>query len=165
MTTASPLYRHRALLLGVAHLSPTGKGSLRLEAQGLFTKRARPLGRRHLRPGLYQVALWPRTDLEGFVSSVTVASWSLLRPAPIGEVPSTPLRFTLLGEWQGEEEGLGRVLVVPLDSARVPSFSLSFLLACPPPPIEGAVVAFGRVERGRLVAEGLVPLCLREPGG
>lgn len=92
MTTASPLYRHRALLLGVAHLSPTGKGSLRLEAQGLFTKRARPLGRRHLRPGLYQVALWPRTDLEGFVSSVTVASWSLLRPAPIGEVPSTVVK-------------------------------------------------------------------------
>jgi hypothetical protein len=47
---------------------------LRLEANGLFTLRARgKKGVRVLEPGLYRVVLWPRTDREGFVVQVVVA--------------------------------------------------------------------------------------------
>jgi len=71
---------HRAVLLGTAHLPRLeGQGSLRLEANGLFTLRAK--GKKGVsvpEPGLYRVVLWPRTDREGFVTQVVVSQADLL---------------------------------------------------------------------------------------
>jgi hypothetical protein len=109
----------------VVHLSPLpGTASLRLEGQGLFSKRVRaPRGLREgLVPGLYRVVLHPRTDGEGFLTGLHLAHRELLSPAPVGEAPGEPLRFLL----------------------RRPHLA---------PAPGGLVLALGRVERGRLVGE------------
>jgi len=88
----------------VVHPSPLpGAVSLRLEGQGLFSKRVRAPGglREGLVPGLYRVVLHPRTDGEGFLTGLHLAHRELLSPAPLGEAPGEPLRFLLLGEWLG----------------------------------------------------------------
>jgi len=83
--------------------------NLRLEGQGLFSKRVRaPRGLREgLVPGLYRVVLHPRTDGEGFLTGLHLAHRELLSPAPLGEAPGEPLRFLLLGEWLGGWAGCG----------------------------------------------------------
>lgn len=144
--------KHRAVIHGEAHLSPRGRGRVRLEAQGLFTRRAVALGGGRLEPGLYRVHLWFRTDLEGLVAQVAVPKRELLAQVPVGFTPGVPLRFFVLGEWLGAEEGVGRVRVVP---AKAPAFVVSFLAVRPHPlpPAGNLVAVFGRVERGRLLGE------------
>jgi hypothetical protein len=120
----------------VAHLSPLPeRASLRLEAQGLFSKQVRAQRglREGLVPGLYRVVLHPRTDGEGFLTELRLAHWELLSPAPVGEAPGEPLRFLLLGEWLGAWEGLGRVRVVPKlkEEPEARPFVLRFLLRRP----------------------------------
>jgi hypothetical protein len=155
-----PPVGHLAQVRGVVHLSPLpGAVSLRLEGQGLFSKRVRaPRGLREgLVPGLYRVVLHPRTDGEGFLTGLHLAHRELLSPAPVGEVPGEPLRFLLLGEWLGAWAGLGRVWVVPgpKEEPETRPFVLRFLLRRPhlAPAPGGLVLALGRVERGRLVGE------------
>ncbi|MCS7219580.1 MAG: hypothetical protein NZ846_11550 [Thermus sp.] len=152
---------HQALLEGVAHLSPTSRARyLRLEARGLFTARALPLGGVRLRgPGLYRVHLWPRTDREGFVVGVQVVKARFLEEAPVGAVPGEPLRFRLVGRWLGAWEGLGRILVVPQDPLEVRPFPVRFLLRRPgeAPPPGGLALARGVLRSGRLVGE-VVPM-------
>lgn len=151
----------------MVHLSPLpGAASLRLEGQGLFSKRVRaPRGLREgLVPGLYRVVLHPRTDGEGFLTGLHLAHRELLSPAPVGEAPGEPLSFLLLGEWLGAWAGLGRVRVVP-GPKREPEtrpFVLRFLLRRPhlAPAPGGLVLALGRVERGGLVGEAF-PLTSR----
>jgi hypothetical protein len=146
---------HRAVLLGTVHLSRLkGRGSLRLEANGLFTLRARGnRGVRVLEPGLYRVVLWPRTDREGFVTQVVVAQAQLLSPAPVGTTPLKPLVFHLLGRWLGTWDGIGLVEVVPKDPLEVRPFAVRFLVKSPEeaPSPGGVVRVKGRVERGRLI--------------
>ncbi|ETN87624.1 hypothetical protein [Thermus sp. NMX2.A1] len=152
---------HKAFLHGVAHLSPSGCGrSLRLEARGLFTLRARFLGGKGPGTGFHQVVLWFRTDREGFVTEVVVAHWSLLAPAPVGSLPDEPLRFSLLGEWLGAHEGVGRVWVVPKDPEEAPPFPVRFLPVRPHlvPAPGGLALVLGRVERGRLLGEEVLLL-------
>ena len=77
----------------MVHLFPLpGAVSLRLEGQGLFSKRVRaPRGLREgLVPGLYRVVLHPRTDREGFLTGLHLAHRELLSPAPLGEVLGEP---------------------------------------------------------------------------
>lgn len=76
--------------------------NLRLEGQGLFSKRVRaPRGLREgLVPGLYRVVLHPRTDGEGFLTGL---HRELLSPAPLGEVPGEPLRFLVQPRVPGDE--------------------------------------------------------------
>jgi len=146
---------HRAVLLGTAHLSRLkGRGSLRLEANGLFTLRAK--GKKGVRvpePGLYRVVLWPRTDREGFVTQVVVAQAQLLSPAPVGTTPLKPLVFHLMGKWLGAWDGIGLVEVVPKDPLEVRPFAVRFLVKSPEeaPSPGGVVRVKGRVERGRLI--------------
>jgi hypothetical protein len=129
---------------------------LRLEANGLFTLRAK--GRKGVRiaePGLYRVVLWPRTDREGFVTQVVVAQAQLLSPAPVGTTPLKPLTFHLLGKWLGVWDGIGLVEVVPKDPLEVRPFAVRFLVKRPEeaPSPGGVVRVRGRVERGRLIGE------------
>ena len=89
----------------MVHLSPIpGAVSLRLEGQGLFSKRVRaPRGLREgLVPGLYRVALHPRTDGEGFLTGLHLAHRELLSPAPVGEVPGSPFASSAYAvAWDG----------------------------------------------------------------
>ncbi len=145
---------HQALLLGLAHLSP-GRGGLRLEARGLLARRvqARPGLPRPATPGLYRVALWPRTDSEGFATRVILAGHTLREEAPIGTVPEAPLTFRLRGLWLGVHEGVARILIVPKDPLETPPFVVRFLHRgeAPDLPPRATVAAEGGVERGRLI--------------
>jgi hypothetical protein len=155
---------HRAVLLGRAHLSRLReRGSLRLEANGLFTLRARgKKGVRVTEPGLYRVVLWPRTDGEGFVTRVMVAQAYLRSPAPVGTMPPKPLVFYLQGRWLGVWDGIGWVEVLPKDPLKVPPFTVRFLVKRPEaaPGPGGVVSVRGWVERGRLIGEALSPVSL-----
>lgn len=161
---------HRAYLFGLAHLSRLRNApSLRLEAQGLFSKRVRSLSLGGLVPGVYWVRLWFRTDREGFVTQLWVVERRLLFGAPtprmnryqvpVGGVAGLPpLEFSLRGEWLGAHGGVGRVLIRPQDPLETPPFVVRFLLRrhhwAPKP--GGVAVVRGHLERGRLVGEVLL---------
>ncbi|RTH97762.1 hypothetical protein CSW31_11460, partial [Thermus scotoductus] len=107
----APWPPHRAHLEGPAHLSRLpGRKVLRLEALGLFARLRRfwcPK-KEVFPPGLFWVRLHLRTDGEGFATSLHLAACRPLGEAPVGTLPGEPLGFTLLGEWLGALEGVGR---------------------------------------------------------
>ena len=158
----TPWPLHRAHLEGPAHLSRLpGRKVLRLEALGLFARLRRfwcPK-KEVFPPGLFWVRLHLRTDGEGFATSLHLAACRPLGEAPVEAFPGEPLAFTLLGEWLGALEGVGRVRV------RLPGeapFVVRFLARKPHllPAPGGLVLALGVVERGRLLGEAVLRLPL-----
>lgn len=145
---------HRAFIRGLAHLSRVANApSLRLEAEGLFSRRVRSPSMGDLVPGVYWVRLWFRTDREGFATQLWVVERRLLYRGPVDGL--LPLEFLLRGEWLGAHEGVGRVLIRPKDPLETPPFVVRFLLRRPhlAPAFGGLVVVRGWVERGRLVGD------------
>lgn len=151
---------HRAYLHGLAHLSRVrNTPSLRLEAEGLFSRRVHSRSMGGLVPGVYWVRLWFRTDREGFANQLWVVERRLLYQVPVGGVVGLPpLEFFLFGGWLGVHEGVGRVLIRPQDPLETLPFVVRFLLRRPhlaPEPGE-VVLVRGHLERGRLVGEVLL---------